>query len=95
MLFSKLSCKISFRLVLVRLIRDVLSLLQNLSLLLDMSFKADNDTHFIKLSLQVAQHILLDHHGLVVKILDDILMSFGIYLDDDRLDGRITLDQDT
>lgn len=46
--------------------------------------------------LELLQHRLLDHDVLVIEVINNVLVAaLGVNVDDDGLDRRVALDQDT
>lgn len=45
--------------------------------------------------LQVRDHVLLDDEVRLVEVLDDVIVVLAVDVDDDGLDGRLALDEDT
>jgi hypothetical protein len=55
----------------------------------------DRMTHIFDMHLQVRDHVLLDDEVRLVEVLDDVIVFFAVDVDDDGLDGRLALDEDT
>jgi hypothetical protein len=51
-------------------------------------------TYVFELLFEKVNHIFLDDDTLLVQVFDDKVVVNAVDVDDDGLDGRITLDQD-
>lgn len=57
-------------------------------------FPGQSHSHLVELVLEVGDHGFLDDAPLLVQVLDYVLMVRAVDVDDDRLHGRVALDQD-
>lgn len=55
----------------------------------------DTKTHVLQLLLEQLHHVLLDYQPLLVEVFDDEIVVFAVEMDNDGLDRRLALDEDT
>jgi len=60
-----------------------------------MSLVCSLDTHIFQLGLQQLDHVLFDDEARLVEVFDDVIVALLVDVDDDGLDGRLALDEDT
>lgn len=50
-------------------------------------------SYVLELLLELGQHHLLNDEMGLIKVLDNVLVAVAVDVDDDRLDGRVALDE--